>query len=181
MKELFEIFILFFKIGCVSFGGGYAMLPILQKELIEKRGWVTEQELLDFYALGQCTPGVIAVNVSTLTGYKRKKVIGGIVGTLGMILPSMIIITVLAALLHNFADIPAVKDAFAGIRACVCVLILNAIIKLWKKSIPDKISFAIFLIVLGISLFTDISAMFLVLGAGVVGVAVNALRKEAKK
>lgn len=181
MKELFEIFILFFKIGCVSFGGGYAMLPILQKELIEKREWVTEQELLDFYALGQCTPGVIAVNVSTLTGYKRKKVIGGIVGTLGMILPSMIIITVLAALLHNFADIPAVKDAFAGIRACVCVLILNAIIKLWKKSIPDKTSFAIFLIVLGISLFTDISAMFLVLGAGVVGVAVNALRKEAKK
>ena len=181
MKELFEVFTLFFKIGCVSFGGGYAMLPILQKELTEKRNWVTEQELIDFYALGQCTPGVIAVNVATLTGYKRKKVLGGIVGTLGVILPSMIIITIIAAMLHNFADIPAVKDAFAGIRACVCVLILNAIIKLWKKSVPDSIALIIFLIILCLSIFTSISAVFLVLGAGIAGIVIYRIRKEKQK
>lgn len=181
MKELLEVFTLFFKIGCVSFGGGYAMLPMLQRELVDNRNWITEKDLIDYYALGQCTPGVIAVNVSTITGYKRKGVIGGIVGTLGMIFPSMIIITIIAVLLHNFADIPAVKDAFAGIRACVCVLIVNAVIKLWKNSVPDKTALVIFFIVLVLSLFTSISAVFLVLGAGVLGIAISGVRRSKLK
>ena len=113
------------------------MLPILQRELVDNRGWATEEELADYYAIGQCTPGIIAVNTATFIGAKRKGIIGGIVATIGVVFPSMIIISIIAAFLQNFADYPVVIHAFAGIRVCVCVLILNAIIKLWKKAVID--------------------------------------------
>ena len=128
MKELFELFWLFAKMGSVTFGGGYAMLPILQRELVENRGWVTNEELADFYAVGQCTPGIIAVNTSTFIGEKRRGIAGGIAATLGFVFPSLIIISLIAAFLSNFAELAVVKNAFAGIQVCVCVLILNAVI-----------------------------------------------------
>ena len=149
MKLWFEMIWSFFKVGICTFGGGYAMLPVLQREVVDKKKWVTEEEVLDYYAVGQCTPGIIAVNTATFVGYKHLGVWGGIACTLGFILPSLIIILAIAAVLTNFAELAVVKNAFAGIRVCVCVLILNAVLKLWKKAIVDKATLVIFLAVFG--------------------------------
>ena len=153
MKELIDLFLTFARIGGLTFGGGYAMLPIIQKEVVEKRKWATEQEVADYYAIGQCTPGVIAVNTATFIGYKNKGILGGIVATLGVVFPSIIIISIIAMFISNFADLEVVKYAFSGIRVCVCVLIINAVIKLGKTSIIDTISFLIFLVVFIASAF----------------------------
>ena len=149
MKLWFEMIWSFFKVGICTFGGGYAMLPVLQREVVDKKKWVTEEEVLDYYAVGQCTPGIIAVNTATFVGYKYLGAWGGIACTIGFILPSLIIILSIAAVLSNFAELAVVKNAFAGIRVCVCVLILNAVCKLWKKAIVDRLSLVIFLVVFG--------------------------------
>lgn len=170
MKELADLFLTFARIGGFTFGGGYAMLPMLQKEVVEARHWTTEDELMDYYAIGQCTPGIIAVNTATFIGYKQRGILGGIAATLGVIAPSMVIITVIAAFIKGFADIPAVAQAFAGIRACVCVLIFNAVVRLGKKSLISKTAVAIFCVILALSLFTDLSPALLVILAGLFGV-----------
>ena len=135
MQELWELYRSFFTIGALTFGGGYAMLPMLERELVEKHRWVTQEEILNYFAIGQCTPGVIAVNTATFVGYKLKKVVGGIVATLGVISPSLIIIMTIAAVLSNFADIAWVQHAFAGIRVAVCALILSSVVKLVKSNV----------------------------------------------
>ena len=168
--SLWELFWVFAKMGAITFGGGYAMLPIIEKELVEKRGLVTSEEILDFYAVGQCTPGVIFVNTATFVGHKLRGNIGGVVATLGSVFPSIVIITLIAAFLSNFAEIPAFQHAFAGIRVCVCVLILNAIIKLWKKAMISKATVAIFVIVFVCSLLFDISPIIYVLLCGAAGI-----------
>lgn len=173
MKELLDLFLLFAKIGSTTFGGGYAMLPVIQKELVEKRGWATDEELMDYLAIGQCTPGLIAINTATFIGEKRKGVIGGIIATLGFVTPALIIIMIVAALLQNFADYPAVQNAFAGIRVCVCVLILNAVLKLWKKSVTDKITLLIFAAVFLLTVFTAVSPAVLVIVSGVAGIFIK--------
>lgn len=169
MNILLDLFLTFARIGGLTFGGGYAMLPILQREVVENKKWVTEEELMDYYAIGQCTPGVIAVNVATFIGYKLTGLTGSIIATLGVITPSVIIITLIAAFLTNFADLPIVIHAFNGIRVCICILILNAIIKLGKKSIVDKLTLTIFLIVSVLSIVTNISPIIYVIISGVVG------------
>ena len=126
MRELIDMFLTFARIGGLTFGGGYAMLPMLQKEVVEKKHWATEDELMDYYAVGQCTPGVIAVNTATFVGYRRRGIAGGIFATAGVVAPSLVIITLIAAFIRNFAELAAVKNAFAGLRVCVCVLIFNA-------------------------------------------------------
>ena len=173
MKELLDLFLLFAKIGSTTFGGGYAMLPVIQKELVEKRGWATDEELMDYLAIGQCTPGLIAINTATFIGEKRKGVIGGIIATLGFVTPALIIIIIVAALLQNFADYPAVQNAFAGIRVCVCVLIVNAVLKLWKKSVTDKITLLIFAAVFLLTVFTAVSPAVLVIVSGVAGIFIK--------
>ena len=180
MKELFELFWLFAKMGSVTFGGGYAMLPILQRELVEKRGWVTNEELADYYAVGQCTPGIIAVNTSTFIGEKRRGVVGGIASTLGFVFPSIIIISLIAAFLSNFAELAVVRNAFAGIQACVCVLILNAVVKLMKGAVKNVPAILIYLAVLAASVFFGLSPNILVVASGLAGVAVFAARGELK-
>ena len=177
MKEIFMLFLAFAKIGAVTFGGGYAMLPILQRDIVAKHKWATEDELLDYFAIGQCTPGVIAVNTATFVGYKQKGILGGIFATLGVVFPSVVIITLITAFVKNYAEIPMVIHAFNGIRICVCVLILNAILKLAKSSLIDKWTYAIFGVVLALSLFLDISAAVLVIGAGVAGFMIKRLAK----
>ena len=163
---LFELFRAFARIGVLTFGGGYAMIPILERELIEKRGWTTQEELMDYYAVGQCTPGVIAVNTATFLGNKYAGTAGGIVATLGVVFPSVVIITVIAAVLQSFADLPAVRSAFAGIRVCVCVLIFNSVVKLYKSAVKDKACLVIFLLVLAGSFFLNLSpAVFVLLSA----------------
>lgn len=175
MKELINLFKAFAKVGVLTFGGGYAMLPILQREIVEKNNWATDEEIMDYYAIGQCTPGVIAVNTATFIGQKNKGVIGGIVATLGVIFPSIVIITIVAAFISNFSDLPVVKNAFAGVRVCVCVLILNAVIKLWKSSVVDKATLVIFLGVFLGSALTDLSPIIFVLITAIAGIVVKNL------
>lgn len=169
LEELIKLFTVFARIGAVTFGGGYAMLPILQAEVVEKYHWAEEAELADYFAIGQCTPGVIAVNTATFIGVKRKGTIGGIVATLGVITPSIIIITVIAAFLANFAQFQAVKDAFAGIRVCVCILIFNAIKKLAKGALVDKLTWLLFFVIMAVNLVSNISPAWLVVASGIVG------------
>lgn len=178
MKELFNLFLAFAKVGVLTFGGGYAMLPILQREVVEKNNWASDEELMDYYAIGQCTPGVIAVNTATFIGQKRKGIIGGIITTLGVVLPSMIIITIVAAFISNFADLPIVKNAFAGVRVCVCVLIFNAVVKLWKTSVVDKATLIIFLGVFIGSVITDLSPVVFVIITAIAGIVVKNLEVE---
>ena len=146
------------------------MLPILQREMVEKRQWVSDEELMDYYAIGQCTPGIIAVNTATFVGQKRKGIVGGIVATLGVVFPSLVIITIIAAFIQNFADLAVVKNAFAGIRVCVCVLILNAVIKLLKSSVIDKATLVIYVVVAVGSILTSLSPIVFVLLATVAGI-----------
>lgn len=170
----------FMRIGGFTFGGGYAMLPMLRRELVEKYRWTTEEELMDYYAIAQCTPGVIAVNTATLVGYRVCGVWGGLAATLGVIFPSLVIITMIAALMQSFADIPAVQHAFIGIRACVCALILDSVIKLGKKAIVDVPTLVIAIVVLGMTCFTKFSPVMFVLLAAVAGICLQErrLRKQ---
>lgn len=179
LRQLFGLFGAFAVVGVTTFGGGYAMLPALQREVVEKRRWATEEEVMDWYAIGQCTPGVIAVNTATFVGQKQAGIPGGIFATLGVVFPSLIIIMIIAAFIQNFAHLPAVQNAFAGIRVCVCVLILNAVVKLWKKSIVDWKTFLIFLLVFAGSVFLSISPVLYVLAAAVAGIIIREL--EARK
>ena len=140
MSELFDLFKTFCRIGGLTFGGGYAMLPMLEKEVVENRKWVTSEELLDYYAVGQTTPGIIAVNTATFIGYKVKGIMGALFATIGVVFPSLVIIMIIATSLQSFSKYEVVQNAFSGIRVVVAVLILNAIIKLWKSSVIDKVS-----------------------------------------
>ena len=156
MKKLVTLFLTFAKVGVMTFGGGYAMLPILQREVVEKKGWVTEEELADYFAIGQCTPGVIAVNTATFVGQKLAGVAGGIVATLGMVFPPLIIISTLAEVIIRYAHLAWVQHAFAGIRVCVCVLIFSAVLKLGRSAIRDAWGRVLFAAVRGASLRLDL-------------------------
>lgn len=184
--ELFRMFLTFAKVGVMTFGGGYAMLPILQREIVEKHKWATDAELTDYFAIGQCTPGIIAVNTATFIGRKLKGIPGGIVATLGVVFPSLVIITLIAAFLTNFAEIPIVRNALAGVNACVIALIASSVIKLGKTTLKNSPSVVIFLCVLvfacvanfvafpatwwGRALDTVVSPSVLIVCAGVVGI-----------
>ena len=157
MKDLWNLFITFSRLGLFTFGGGYAMLPMLQKEVVEKAGWATESEIMDYFAVGQCTPGVIAVNTSTFIGYKQKGILGGISATLGVIFPSVVIITAIASILNNFSSYPIVQHAFAGIRIVVAALVLNVVIKMYKSAVVDWIGITIFIISLFLGLILSLS------------------------
>ena len=175
MRELLEMFITFAKVGVMTFGGGYAMLPILQREVVEGKGWATDEELTDYFAIGQCTPGIIAVNTATFIGQKRRGIVGGIFATLGVVFPSLIILSLLAGVIDAFSHIEWVQHAFGGIRVCVCVLIFNAVVKLWKSAVKDKWAFAIFAVVLAGSLLLNLSPVVYVLFAGLAGVLIHVL------
>ena len=157
----------------MTFGGGYAMIPILEREIVENRKWASSEEMMDYYAVGQCTPGVIAVNTATFIGYGVAGPAGGVAATLGVVFPSVVIICLIAGILTNFADIPAVKSAFTAIRVCVCVLIFNAVVKLWKGAVKDKAGLVLFLIVFVLSLFFDISPVIFVLFCALAGLVLT--------
>ena len=155
--------------GAVCFGGGYALLPIIRREVVLKYKYATDEEIADYFAVGQCTPGVIAANVATFVGHKQKGIIGGIVATLGFITPSIILIAIIAAFLQNFAHFAVVNHAFAGIRICVCVLIINAVITFAKKAVVDKLTLVLCVLVFLVASFTHISPVILVVLSGVIG------------
>ena len=180
MKELWDLFWTFAKMGVMTFGGGYAMLPILQREVEESKRWATEEEIMDYYAIGQCTPGIIAVNTATFIGQKKRGIAGGIMATLGVVFPSVVIISILAGLITNFSHLVWVQNAFAGIQVCVCVLIFNAVMKLLKKSVVDQRTAAIFAVVLVGSVFLDLSPAWFVIAAAVAGILLKNLEVKGK-
>lgn len=179
MRILLSLFITFARIGGFTFGGGYAMLPMMQKELVEKKKWTTSDELLDYFAIGQCTPGVIAVNTATFVGYQTKGLIGAVFATLGVITPSIIIIACIAAFISNFQELEIVQHAFGGIRAAVVALILSAVIKVSKKSIVDIFTVLIFIAVALLSLFTDLSPVIFVVAAAVCGIILKISKEKS--
>ena len=192
-----DLFLTFARIGVCTFGGGYAMLPILQRELVENKKWSTEGELADYYAVGQCTPGIIAVNTATFVGRGRAGIAGGVAATLGMVFPSIVIIMVIAAFLRNFMHISWVVHAFNGIRAGVVALILSSVIKLFKNSVidwPTRIIYAVVLVLAGYGAFFHMpqgalgavlgvaaSPAFLVIAAGIAGLCVRAAKGGLRK
>jgi chromate transporter len=173
VKDLISLYFAFFRLGLFTFGGGMGMLPILQRELIEKRHWITEGEMMDYYAIAQCTPGVLFVNTATFIGYKKQGAIGGAIATMGIVTPAILIISVIAAFLRTFASEPLVHNALAGIRVCVCALIVNTVIRLLKVSVIDKPTAVIFVLSFLLLLSTSLSPVFFVIAAGLAGVAVK--------
>ena len=193
MNICVDLFWTFARIGVCTFGGGYAMLPILQRELVEKRGWVGEEELSDYFAIGQCTPGIIAVNTATFVGHKKKGAPGGVTATLGLVFPCLVVIMLIAAFLQNFAELPAVVHAFNGVRACVCALILSSVLKLRKSTVMDLPTLCIFAVVLVLAVVGNFvpfpegtalaavmgfvcSPIVLVVAAGVAGLCIRAAK-----
>lgn len=175
MNDLIALYLAFLRIGAVNFGGGYAMLPLLERDLVQTRGWTTTDDLTDYFAIGQCTPGLIALNVATFIGSRRKGVAGAITATLGFITVPIIIILLIATFLQGFADLPVVQNAFAGIRVCVCVLIIQAVMRLWSKSVVDSVSLVMYLVVFLMTALSGVlpvavPAAILVILSGMLGV-----------
>ena len=184
MNELLELYTTFVQIGCVNFGGGYAMLPLLERELVDKRHWTTMDDLRDYFSIGQCTPGIIAPNVSTFIGEKKAGVPGALCATVGFLTGPIAIILIIASCLSNFADLPIVQHAFAGIRVCVCVLILQAVMRLWKKSVVDAFTLILYLVIFSLNAFSSVlpvkvPAAVLVICAGVIGVLMSMRNRKA--
>ncbi len=179
MRSLWDLFVSFFKIGAFTFGGGYAMLPMLQREVVQRHGWATEEELLDYYALSQCTPGVIAVNTATFVGTKLKGALGGAISTLAVVTPSLMIIIFISTLLQNFAHYAQVQHALAGIRVAVAALVVSSVLKLWRKGVKGAVGIGIFSASLLLVVLFGFSPVLIVAGALVLGLFMA--RKESKK
>ena len=179
--SLWTLFITFAKVGVMTFGGGYAMLPILEREVVTNHGWSTSEEMLDYYAIGQCTPGIIAVNVATFTGYKERGFIGAVAAILGILFPSVLIITSLASVLQLFQDNVYVQKAFSGIRIAVCALIASTVIKLAKKTIKSIIAAMITISALCLELFLGVSPVIIVASVIVFGLIMYFATREKKK
>lgn len=176
MNILLELYISFVKIGFMTFGGGYAMLPILEREVVEKKKWATSEEILDYYAIGQSTPGIIAINTATFCGYKKAKNIGGVMASLGFITPSIIIITLISKFLENFSHIAAIQHAFSGIRISVCALVLYSVIKMLKKNANTLGKFSVFLLTfLAIAVF-NLSPVIIVISVAILGIILGRIR-----
>ena len=168
--KYWKLFLEFFKIGLFTFGGGLSMIPLIQKTVVEKNKWITDEEMVDMIAISESTPGPIAVNCATFIGYKVGKIWGGILTTLGVVLPSFIIICIISIFYDKFIQVEVIKWAFLGIKAGVAALILNAGIKIFKKSEHNLFSIAIMLLAIEIALFTSIHTVFVIIFGLVVGV-----------
>jgi len=180
MNEYIDLFFTFARIGGLTFGGGIAMLPMLEKEVVNNKKWTTSEELLDYFAIGQCTPGIIAVNVATFIGYKQKGISGGIVSTLGMIFPSVVIILSIAFFLEPYMNVPIVQSAFAGIRVGVAAIIANAVVGLFKKGVKDGFTFILFLLAFIAVAFIKLSPIYVVVVAIALGI-VKAFQERGNK
>ncbi len=181
VKKILSLFLTFAKIGSITFGGGLTMLPLLTREIVEKRKWATEEQLLDYYAVGQCTPGIIAVNTATFIGYYQAGVLGGIFATVGMVTPSVIIIVAVAALLQQFMDYPIVASALMGIRAVVCALLSHTVITLARKSLVDVVTVVLFILGLVLCFVFDVTPIIIVIMGGVLGVLIGKIKEVRSK
>lgn len=177
LRDLLNLFGIFFKIGAFTFGGGYAMIPILEREFVTERGWITSEDMLNFVAIGQSTPGIIAVNMATFIGYRRKKFWGSLFATLGVVTPSIIIISIIAAFLSNFSEYIYVQKALSGINIAVAVILVSAVWDLGKKSVVDIVGLILAIIAFTVVVVFKINSIFMILFALVVGIAVKGRRK----
>ncbi|MBE6813139.1 MAG: chromate transporter [Ruminococcaceae bacterium] len=185
MKTALELFWVFLRVGAMTFGGGYAMLPILQRELVEKRQWVTDEDLTDYYAIGQCTPGIIALNVSTFIGRSKAGLLGAITAAVGFELVPLIIILIISLFLEGFSDNEYVQHALAGINVCVCVLILNTLLKLRKSTLKGGFSLVIFFVVFALAAMGEflpfsIPLPVLVIAAAATGIIAGQIKEQKK-
>ncbi len=171
-----QLFMAFFKIGLFTFGGGMSMLPMLQRELVESKQWLTEEEILNYFAIGQCTPGIIAVNVATFCGYKRAGLSGAIVSTIGIVCPSWIVITLIAGSISRFSDIVWIQRAMKGVYVAVAALLARAVFTFGKKIITDFVTAGIAVgAFLAMSVW-NISGILIVLAAGIIGFCAQIIR-----
>jgi len=178
LKQFFELYFAFVKIGAFTFGGGLAMMPIMQRELIEKRGWVTEEELIDYFAIGQSTPGIIAVNVSTFVGYKRLGWFGGIIGTLGVVTPSWVIIMLLAGAISSVDKYPLAQKALKGINVAVAALLTSVIVKFSKKTIKNIWNAVFMLLAFALIYFLKVQSVWIILSALIIGCLLTLYRQK---
>ena len=169
MKEYVELLLTFLKMGCITFGGGYAMIPVVERELVKKKGWVTMEEVMDYYTIAQITPGIIAVNLSTFIGYKRKGLLGGTIATIGFVLPGIVLVLLAAFFIRNIEEYPVVIHAFTGIRIAVGALILDTVIKMVRGIFKDALAVIIYIAAFALSFVWSVSPMIVVLGAGFAG------------
>lgn len=179
LNILLDLYLTFTKIGLFTFGGGYAMLPLLEREVVENKKWATHDEILDYYAIGQSTPGIIAVNTATFCGYSQAGNLGGIIASLGFITPSIIIILIIANFLENFSHIVWIQHAFAGIRIGVSALVFYSVLKMVKKNARTPLKFAIFLLTFVAIGFLQISPVIIVVSVGIFGILLGKAGKNA--
>ncbi len=178
IKEFIKLYLAFVKIGAFTFGGGLAMMPIMQRELIEKRGWVTEEELIDYFAIGQSTPGIIAVNVATFVGYKRLGWFGGIIGTLGVVTPSWVIIMLLAGAISSVDKYPLAQKALHGINVAVAALLTSVIVKFSKKTIKNVWNAFFMLLSFVLIYFFKVQSVWIIIAALVTGSLLTLYRQK---
>ncbi len=181
LKILWHLFSLMFKVGLFTFGGGIAMLPILEVELVEKRKWTTSEELLDWFAIGQSTPGIIAVNVATFTGYKKVGIIGSCISTFGMVLPSLIIIAVIALFINNFSDIPLVQSALRGINVSVAAILTHAVYKFSKKSVKNFLGIILLVFSFVLIFVFNVGTVWVIFGSMLLGIILAAFRGDLRE
>ncbi len=182
LKRSWVLFLTFFKIGAFTFGGGYAMIPLIQKEVVESKGWITDEDILDIFAIAESTPGPIAINSATFVGYKIAGVFGSFCATLGVVLPSFVVISLISLVLREFSEIQAVKFAFRGIRAGVLALIVKALISMYKQCPKYAYTYVLMGAALILSAFVSINAIYIILGCGIFGLAASlTLERRAKK
>lgn len=180
MNMYLQLFLAYMKVGAVTFGGGYAMLPILKRELVDRRGWVTEADLIDCYAIGQCTPGVIAVNAATLIGHQKKGVLGAVCATVGVVFVPVLIIMSIATVLQKFSENVYVQHALAGMSVAIAAIIAVTVVKLIKKTCIDIPTAIIGLTVLALSVVFDLPTVLMVISAAIAGVVISNIKARKK-
>lgn len=181
MKKIFKIFLVFFKIGSFTFGGGYAMLPIIKRELVDNLNWITEADIYNYYAIGQSTPGIIAVNTATMTGYSLSGIKGALAATTGFILPSFFIITFIATFFKRFQEISTFQHAFTAVQIAVVALIIDIVIKMWQKSDQSQTSLVITLTAFILLTVFDISPVFVILASALSGIIIQYFKGNLAK
>ena len=173
MKKYLELFWTFFKIGLFTFGGGYAMISIIHKESVEKNKWISEEDMNNIVVIAESTPGPIAINSATFIGYKVGKIIGSIFSVIGVVLPSLIIITLISIFLSNFKSIDVIQYAFEGIRAAIIILMIEAIIKLSKPLQKNALFYSLLICSFVLNFFFDVSAILIIM----IGILLGIIRE----
>lgn len=180
-KKFLPLFLTFLKIGAFTFGGGYAMIPLIQKEVVEKKKWMTDEDVLEIVAIAESTPGPIAINAATFVGYKTAGFGGALLSTVGVVLPSFIIIVAISFILKEFQDIAAVKYAFWGIRAGVLALIIKALWSMYKQSEKGLMGYIIMaLAFIAVAIF-DINVLWVIIGCAALGLTSSLLAGRVRK